>query len=108
MTEVAAGTPTTGVAPLAVLGGHQDDAPADRVHAPWAARSATVAAVVCPRDQLSMPAEEGLGRDQGCAGHGVPVARGAWPWRWCADSARWASSGRHVDHRDRRRVMISM
>ena len=28
--------------------------------------------------------------------------------RWCADSARWASSGRHVDHRDRRRVMISM
>ena len=30
------------------------------------------------------------------------------PRRWCADSARWASSGRHVDHRDRRRVMISM
>ena len=28
--------------------------------------------------------------------------------RWCADSARWASRGRHVDHRDRRRVMISM
>ena len=28
--------------------------------------------------------------------------------RWCADSARWASSGRHVDHRDRQRVMISM
>ena len=28
-------------------------------------------------------------------------------WRWCADSARWASSGRHVDHRDRRRVMLS-
>ena len=28
--------------------------------------------------------------------------------RWCADSARWASSGRHVAHRDRRRVMISM
>ena len=36
MTEVAAGTPTTGVAPLAVLGGHPDDEPADRVHAPWA------------------------------------------------------------------------
>ena len=30
------------------------------------------------------------------------------PRRWCADSAQWASSGRHVDHRDRRRVMISM
>ena len=30
------------------------------------------------------------------------------PGRWCADSARWTSSGRHVDHRDRRRVMISM
>ena len=44
MTEVAAGTPTTGVAPLAVLGGHPDDEPADRVHAPWAARSATAAA----------------------------------------------------------------
>ena len=58
MTEVAAGTPNTGVAPLAVLGGHPDDAPADRVHDPWAARSATAAAVVCPRDQLSMPAEE--------------------------------------------------
>ena len=28
--------------------------------------------------------------------------------RWCADSARWASSGRHVDHRDRRRGMISL
>ena len=68
MPEVAAGTPTTGVAPLAVLGGHPDDAPADRVHARWAARSATAAAVVCPRDQLSMPAEEGIGRDQG-----VPV-----------------------------------
>ena len=68
MPEVAAGTPTTGVAPLAVLGGHPDDEPADRVHAPWAARSATAAAVVCPRDQLSMPAEEGIGRDQG-----VPV-----------------------------------
>ena len=68
MTEVAEGTPNTGVAPLAVLGGHPDDEPADRVHDPWAARSATAAAVVCPRDQLSMPAEEGLGRDQG-----VPV-----------------------------------
>ena len=65
MTEVAASTPTTGVAPLAVLGGYPDDEPADRVHDPWAARSATAAAVVCPRDQLSMPAEEGIGRDQG-------------------------------------------
>ena len=46
MTEVAAGTPTTGVAPLAVLGGRPDDEPADRVHAPWAARSATAAAGV--------------------------------------------------------------
>ena len=54
-----------GVAPLAVLGGHPDDEPADRVHDPWAARSATAAAVVFPRDQLSMPAEAGIGRDQG-------------------------------------------
>ena len=61
MTEVAAGTPNTGVAPLAVLGGHPDDEPADRVHDPWAARSATAAAVVCPRDQLSMPAALGVG-----------------------------------------------
>ena len=65
MPEVAEGPPNTGVAPLAVFGGHPDDEPADRVHAPWAARSATAAAVVCPRDQLSMPAEEGIGRDQG-------------------------------------------
>ena len=36
------------------------------------------------------------------------VRRGDVTGRWCADSARWASSGRHVDHRDRRRVMISM
>ena len=36
-----------------------------RVHDPWAARSATAAAVVFPRDQLSMPVEEGIGRDQG-------------------------------------------
>ena len=77
-TEVAAGTPTTGVAPLAVLGGHPDDAPADRVHAPWAARSATAAAVVWPRDQLSMPAEEGIGRDQGVpvTAYPSPEARG--------------------------------
>ena len=67
LTEVAAGTPNTGVAPLAVLGGPPDDEPADRVHAPWAA-PATAAAVVLPRDQLSMPAAEGIGRDQG-----VPV-----------------------------------
>ena len=68
MPEVAAGTPNTGVAPRAVLGGPPDDAPADRVHDPWAARSATAAAVVLPRDQRSMPAAEGIGRDQG-----VPV-----------------------------------
>ena len=47
MTEVAAGTPTPGVAPRAVLGGHPDDEPADRVHAPWAARSATAAVGYC-------------------------------------------------------------
>ena len=78
MTEVAAGTPNPGVAPRAVLGGHPDDAPADRVHAPWAARSATAAAVVCPRDQLSMPAEEGIGRDQGVpvTAYPSPEARG--------------------------------
>ena len=58
--------------------GHPDDAPADRVHAPWAARSATAAAVVCPRDQLSMPAEEGIGRDQGVpvTAYPSPEARG--------------------------------
>ena len=78
MTEVAAGTPNTGVAPLAVLGGHPDDEPADRVHDPWAARSATAAAVVLPRDQLSMPAEEGVGRDQGVpvTAYPSPEARG--------------------------------
>ena len=78
MPEVAAGTPNTGVAPLAVLGGHPDDEPADRVHDPWAARSATAAAVVLPRDQLSMPAEEGLGRDQGVqvTAYPSPEARG--------------------------------
>ena len=78
MTEVAAGTPNPGVAPRAVLGGHPDDVPADRVHAPWAARSATAAAVVCPRDQLSMPAEEGIGRDQGVpvTAYPSPEARG--------------------------------
>ena len=74
----AEGTPNTGVAPLAVLGGHPDDEPADRVHDPWAARSATAAAVVCPRDQLSMPAEEGIGRDQGVpvTAYPSPEARG--------------------------------
>ena len=78
MTEVAEGPPTTGVAPRAVLGGHPDDEPADRVHDPWAARSATAAAVVCPRDQLSMPAEEGIGRDQGVpvTAYPSPEARG--------------------------------
>ena len=78
MPEVAAGTPTPGVAPRAVLGGHPDDEPADRVHAPWAARSATAAAGVCPRDQLSMPAEEGIGRDQGVpvTAYPSPEARG--------------------------------
>ena len=72
------GTPNTGGAPLAVLGGHPDDEPADRVHDPWAARSAPAAAVVCPRDQLSMPAEEGIGRDQGVqvTAYPAPEARG--------------------------------
>ena len=43
-----------------------------------AARSATAAAVVCPRDQLSMPAEEGIGRDQGVpvTAYPSPEARG--------------------------------
>ena len=45
--------------------------------------------------------ESGAAREQAVIGE---VVEG----RWCADSARWASSGRHVDHRDRRRVMISM
>ena len=78
MTEVAEGTPHTGVAPLAVLGGHPDEEPADRVHAPWAARSATAAAVVLPRDQLSIPVEEGIGRDQGVqvTAYPSPEARG--------------------------------
>ena len=78
MPEVAAGTPTTGVAPRAVLGGHPDDEPTDRVHDPGAARSATAAAVVWPRDQLSMPAEEGIGRDQGVqvTAYPSPEARG--------------------------------
>ena len=78
MPEGAEGTPTTGVAPRAVLGGHPDDAPADRVHDPGAARSATAAAVVCPRDQLSMPAEEGIGRDPGVpvTAYPSPAARG--------------------------------
>ena len=51
----------------------------------------------------------------GLAGQRVPIrvprmrsVAGSEIRRWCADSARWASSGRHVDHRDRRRVMISM
>ena len=41
-------------------------------------RSATAAAVVCPRDQLSMPAEEGIGRDQGVqvTAYPSPEARG--------------------------------
>ena len=48
------------------------------VHDPWAARSATAAAVVCPRDQLSMPAAEGIGRDQGVpvTANPSPEARG--------------------------------
>ena len=43
-----------------------------------AARSATAAAGVCPRDQLSRPAEEGLGRDQGVpvTAYPSPEARG--------------------------------
>ena len=71
------GSATTLVYPT-VLGGHPDDEPADRVHDPWAARSATAAAVVLPRDQLSMPAEEGIGRDQGVpvTAYPSPEARG--------------------------------
>ena len=65
MAEVVERAPDPGVAPVAILGGHPHDEPADRVHDPWAARSATAAAVVLPRNQLSMPAEEGIGRDQG-------------------------------------------
>ena len=42
------------------------------------------------------------------ASQGLLVILDGGKGRWCADSARWASSGRHVAHRDRRRVMISM
>ena len=72
------GHPDYGCRPPRGSRGHPDDEPADRVHAPWAARSATAAAVVCPRDQLSMPAAEGLGRDQGVpvTAYPSPEARG--------------------------------
>ena len=53
--------------------------------------------ILAPQLDLYGPLAEAILRD------GDPSLR-----RWCADSARWASSGRHVDHRDRRRVMISM
>ena len=61
-------------------------------------------------DQL--PLELGQRREdaehEAAGGGGVDLRALPGERRWCADSARWASSGRHVDHRDRRRVMISM
>ena len=69
MTEVAEGTPNTGVAPRAVLGGHPDDAPADRVHDRWGGpgprrpRPSYCLAISCRCQR-----RRGLGRDQG-----VPV-----------------------------------
>ena len=64
MPEVIEGTPDAGVAPVTVLGGHPDDEPADLVHDPWTPRPATAAAVVLPRNQLSMPAQEGVRRHE--------------------------------------------
>ena len=45
---------------------------------------------------------------EGCTARQQARSGEAVEGRWCADSARWASSGRQVDHGDRRRVMISM
>ena len=78
MPEGAAGTPTTGVAPRAVLGGHPDDAPADRVHAPGRPGPRRPRPSYVLANQRSMPAEEGIGRDQGVpvTADPSPAARG--------------------------------
>ena len=61
--EVVQGAPDPRVSPVAILRGHPDDQPPEFLHEGWAARPATAAAVVLPCDQLSMPAEKGIGRD---------------------------------------------
>ena len=50
----------------------------------------------------------GAGRWSSRTRPGSGTRRRASRRRWCADSARWASSGRHVDHRDRRCCMKTL
>ena len=65
MPEVVESTPDASVASVAILSGHPDDEVTDLVHDPWTTRYATAAAIVFPADQLSMPAQECVRRDEG-------------------------------------------
>ena len=53
----------TGVAPAGILQGHAHDQLGDDPHRPWATRFAAVAEVELPGDQLSVPAQQRIGRD---------------------------------------------
>ena len=81
----------------------------------WAAIRSVAEKIGCTAETLRhwvRQAERDVGRCPGLSteerGRMKELEREVRERRWCADSARWASSGRHVDHRDRRRVMISM
>ena len=62
--EIAQGAADSGVAPVSILGRHPHNQLPDLCHDPRAARPAAVAAVVFPRDEATMPGEQGIGGDQ--------------------------------------------
>ena len=64
------------VAPVSVLQGHSDDELTNLVHDLRPAGPAPIAAIVFPRDQVSMPAQERVRRHERFQGPGAPVCLG--------------------------------
>ena len=62
VSEVVEGTADARVSPGTVLDGHPYDEPSDFLHERRVTRATALAAVVFPRDQLSMPPQEGVRR----------------------------------------------
>ena len=64
VSEIVDGTADARVSPGAVLDGHPYEESSDFLHERRVTRATAVAAVVLPRDQLSMPTQEGVRRDE--------------------------------------------
>jgi hypothetical protein len=66
MSEIRQRTNDPGVPPVAILGGHLDYERFDLVIRPWSAGPAAGGSIVFPGDQLPVPGQESLRRDDRC------------------------------------------